>query len=76
MYIHTYIHTCVKIQDIYYKIRLYIPFISDYMKSIGVAGAYPKVTVDGQHRFLGVCIKFCVIASISSYNLGLRLTNM
>ena len=28
-----------------------IPFVSDYM---GVGGAYPKVTVDGRHRFLGV----------------------
>ena len=31
-----------------------ISFISDYMRSMGVAGAYPKVTVDGWHRFLGV----------------------
>ena len=31
-----------------------IPFVSDYMRSMGVAGAYPKVTVDGQHRLLGV----------------------
>ena len=31
-----------------------IPFVSDYMRSMGVAKAYPKVTVDGQHRFLGV----------------------
>ena len=31
-----------------------IPFVSDYMRSMGMAGAYPKVMVDGQHRFLGV----------------------
>ena len=31
-----------------------IPFVSDYMRSMGVAGVYPKVTVDEQHRFLGV----------------------
>ena len=29
-----------------------IPFIFDYMKSMVVGGAYPKVTVDGQHRFI------------------------
>ena len=31
-----------------------IPFISDYMRSMGVAGVYPKVTVDGQRRLLDV----------------------
>ena len=29
-----------------------IPFIFDYMRSMGVGGAYPKVMVDGQHRFI------------------------
>ena len=29
-----------------------ISFVFDYMRSMGVAGAYPKVTVDRQHRFV------------------------
>ena len=29
-----------------------ITFVSDYMRSMGVAKAYPKVMVDGQHRLL------------------------
>ena len=29
-----------------------IPFIFDYMRRMRVGGAYSKVAVDGQHRFI------------------------
>ena len=41
-----------------------IPFVSDYMRSMGVGGAYPKVTVDVRHRFLMILHLCCSLSLV------------